>query len=194
MIQLLAVRLTEYSVERRWIENSSFEWCKYAIEKWIGRLIFTILTVLVMVMTHSFVKLLSFISVFALFRQRQGGWHAKHFWSCQVISIGMMMLVALAPNTIFEYISSNVWIAVSMLTTLCTFALKPVYPQCVHFSAEEKTANVMRRNYLLGGLFILQCVCYFSTNLQILVCSILGLAIADVSVLLEYLCIKLRKD
>lgn len=193
MIQILAIRITEYAVAHQWIDSLHARWCNYAIEKWLGKLIFALLFVVAAIITDSFMELFVFICTFVLFRQRQGGWHSKHFWSCQIISIGMVLLIALIIGPCLEGLRNDFVTVASLLVVGGTFALKPAYPVQLHFSKAEKQANIKRRNHLLIGLCILQCLCFIGSFSSLIVYSFLGLAIADISVLLEHIII-IRKD
>lgn len=192
MVQTLATRLAEYAVAHQWIEASYRKWCSYAIEKWLGKLIFAALFIAVSILTNSLLRMLPFIFTFLLLRRRQGGWHANHFWSCQIISIGMVLFVEVMLGPAIEQIQNEILMISGVLLIVCTFALRPAYPTSAHFSDAEKHANLKRRNQLLIGILILACLAYAFSWFHQIAYIFLGLAIADVSVLLAH--IYSRKD
>lgn len=186
------MKLADFSVKQKWIEPEEVLWCSYAVQKWIGTLIFVCLCVGIAVVSDSEIPLLIFSIVFFMFRRRLGGWHANHFLICQLLSIGTVILIVTVIGPLLEQIDTRLlWIADIILVGFA-FAGKPAYPTQVHFSHEDILGNMKRKNQLLLILVLFQCICWKSFRFQHVVYSFLGLAIAELSVLLEY--ISQKKD
>ena len=185
MIQKIASSLTDYSIERQWIDPSKAQWCRYALEKRLGMMLFAAMCCLLAAATATWVELFSFVLTFYLFRQRLGGLHAKTFWSCQLISLGTMIAAVILIGPILERASPTVLIGSDILLIVCTFFLKPVYPDSAHFTQEVRAANTKRKNQMLLELLLLQLFTLKLSGFLFLIYSFLGLAIADFSVLLQ---------
>jgi accessory gene regulator protein AgrB len=194
MVQKFAIKLADFSVKQKWIEPGEVLWCSYAVQKWIGTLSFVCLCVGFAVVSGSEIPLLIFSIVFFMFRRRLGGWHANHFWICQLLSIGTVILIVTAIGPFFEQVDTRLlWIA-DIILVGCAFAGKPAYPKQVHFSYEDILGNMKRKNQLLLILILFQCICWKLFRYQHVVYSFLGLAIAEFSVLLEYISQKRMND
>lgn len=185
MIQKIASNLTAYSIERQWIDPSKAQWCRYALEKRLGMMIFAAMCCLLAVVTAAWAELFSFVLVFYLFRQRLGGWHAKTFWSCQLISLGTLIAAVILIGPILEQADPSVLVGSDALLIACTYFLKPVYPASAHFSQEVRAANTKRKNQMLLGLLLLQLMILKLSGFLFLIYSSLGLVIADLSVLFQ---------
>lgn len=183
MIQKIASNLTDYSIERQWIDPSKAQWCRYALEKQLGIMFFAAMCCLFAAVTATWAELFSFVLIFYLFRQRLGGLHAKTFWSCQLISLGTLIAAVTMIGPILEQAEPSVLIGSDTLFIACTYLLKPVYPASAHFSQEVRAANTKRKNQMLLGLLLLQFVSLKLSGFLFLIYSFLGLAIADLSVL-----------
>lgn len=185
MIQKIASNLTDYSIAHSWIDPSKAQWCRYALEKRLGMVFFAAMCCLLAAVTATWAELFSFVLIFYLFRQRLGGLHAKTFWSCQLISLGAMIAAVIMIGPILERASPTVLIGSDILLIVCTFFLKPVYPDSAHFSQAVRAANTKRKNQILLGLLLLQLLTLRLSGFLFLIYSFLGLAIADLSVLFQ---------
>lgn len=185
MIQKIASELTDYSVAHSWIDSSKAQWCRYALEKRLGAMFFTAFCLLIAAVTATWIKLFSFVAVFYLFRKRLGGWHAKTFWTCQLLSFGTVITAVVIIGPIMEYTKLPFLICADILLSVFTCLLKPAYPASAHFSQEVRAANTKRKNQLLFGLILLQFLSLKLGQVLFLIYSCLGLAIADLSVLFQ---------
>lgn len=182
MIQKIASSLTEYSINRHWIASSKKQWCRYAIEKHLGLLLFASSCIFIAAITSTWLELFSFMLTFYFFRQRLGGCHANTFWSCQAVSIGTVVIVILIIGPILEQLNPIIIFGINALLILFTYYLKPAYPDSVHFSKSVCLANTKRKNQLLFLLIFLQLLNLAMSNSSFLIYSFLGLATTDFSV------------
>lgn len=186
MIQKIASSLTVYSVSHNWISSSKTQWCQYALEKWLGMLVFVAICCLFAAITSTWIEVLIFTSVLYLFRRRLGGWHARTFCYCQLISIGTVIATILFIGPLLEFVAATTLIILDISIIICTYALRPIYPGSAHFTQDITLANTKKKDHLLLILVIFQCIFLKLDFSLFLTYSFLGLAIADISVLLQY--------
>lgn len=191
MIKQLAISATKYFVSRNWIDATQSEWCQYAIEKQLGKILICTICLIFMALTHTWNKVLPFVVVFNLFRERMGGWHAKHFWSCQAMSTGLVVLITFIIGPFMECMYLPMQIALDILAVTITYFASPVYPIEAHFTQAVKHSNSKRKNQMLLILVVLQGMTMSFFGVIFLVYSLLALLFTDLSVLLQYF--KLQK-
>lgn len=189
----MAIKLTGYCVAKNWIDDSKFAWCSYAIEKQIGASIFFVITLIIALIFSSFVETISFAAVFYIFRSRMGGWHAKHAWSCQMISTGITVLVILLIGPAIERINPFPVLIANFVLIAGMLIIKPVYPLQVHFTQEEMHANYRQKNKMLLILSLIQAISCIFISSKITIYSFLGLIATAITVVLEYIT-QFRKD
>lgn len=193
MIKKLATSITRYSIMHNWIDHSHYAWCQYALEKELGKILFFSICLLWMKFTHTWFETSSFIFVFYLFRSRMGGWHAHQVWSCQLISIVLVIIVTfgVGPFIISKY--QYLLIPLNITIIAATFFVSPVYPVEAHFTQAVKVSNKSRKNIMLLILIVLQGATIIILGPAFLTYSLLALLITDISVLLQYFTLK-QKD
>ena len=192
MIKKLATSITQYSIMHNWIEHSQYAWCRYALEKELGKIPFSIICLVLMKFTNTWVAISSFVLVFCIFRSRMGGWHARHIWSCQLISVTLVVFVTFILGPFIECMQHSMIFALDIAIIGVTLFLSPVYPSEAHFSQEVKALNNSRKNVMLLVLLIFQGVDMVIAGPSFLIYSLVALLITDISVLLQYL--KLKKE
>lgn len=186
MIHRIADRFAKHCVANGWIEESKIYWCRYAIEKRLGTAVFVVLVLIWLMITKTYIKTLTFVIVLFAFRRRIGGWHSQNAWSCQIISIGTVVLAVSLVGPAMERLALNILIFMDVTLMISTFFINPVYPAQAHFSQAEKHANAKRKNILLLILCLVQGISWTFMNSNITVYSFLGLAAAVVAVALGY--------
>lgn len=194
MIKQLASSIAHYSIAHNWIDESYIEWCQYTMEKQIGKLIFGTICLLLMGLTQTWFEVITFVLTFYLFRERLGGWHAKHYWSCQAISIGVVALSVFIIGPLVNRMSLPKLIILDAFGLLITYFTVPLYPTAVHFSDEIKHSNTKQKNVLLLIFTIAHALTITIWDHMFLTYSLIALVIADLSVLLLYLTSKREDD
>ena len=192
MIKRLATSITEFSIAHNWIDHAHYAWCQYALEKELGKMLFFVLCLFLMELTHTWLEVGSFILVFYLFRSRMGGWHAQHVWSCQLISMTLVIIVTFVLGPFVESMHQSVRIALDLVIIIITFFVPLVYPLEAHFTQTIKKSNMVRKNVMLFVLAILQGTNLFIIWSPFLTYSLIALLFTDISVLLQYF--KLKKE
>ena len=192
MIKRFAALITKYSVTHNWIEGSQYAWCQYALEKQLAKTLFFFVCLLLVIFTHTWVEVGAFILVFYLFRSRMGGWHASHVWSCQLVSIALVIMITFIIGPIVKHLGQPTLITVDITIVTITFFVTPLYPVEAHFTQTVRTSNMTRKNVMLLILIILQGISMIALGPSFLAYSLLALLITDLSVLLQYL--KTKKE
>ncbi len=187
MLQKIAYKIATYSAARSWIDSSKIPWCQYALEKQLGALFFLALCVLLAIITSKWLELFTFVSVLYIFRQRLGGWHTKHFWSCQLVGLGVVIVSIKIVGPMLEALPSYAVLIINLIALFVAFFIRPVYPTSAHFPQEIRQANSKQKNRHLLILAILQCLSVAITLNRFLIYSCLGLTIVVASVMLEYM-------
>lgn len=192
MIKQFASVITQYSVTHDWIESSQYAWCQYALEKQLAKMLFFFVCIILVIFTHTWVETGSFILIFYLFRSRMGGWHANHVWSCQIISIALVIMITFVVGPFLECLRQPTLIVIDITIITVTFFVAPLYPVEAHFTQAVKISNMTRKNIMLLILMILQGISLVVSGPSFLTYSLLALLITDFSVLLQYF--KLKKE
>lgn len=192
MVKRLAATITQYCISHNWIECSKSQWCQYAAEKILGKLAFSWQCLLLGILTGRFCEMIVFVLTFYAFRERMGGWHANHFWSCQILSVAITVSAVIFFGPCLEGASLLFSVTINIIIVLLTCCSKPAYPVAVHFTAEIKYLNTKKKNRMLIGLVVFQIFTLIVCDSTIFVYSLLALAFTDFSVLLQY--IKLQKE
>lgn len=186
MVRQITTLVTQYAISRNWIDISQYDWCQYALEKQLGTTLFFFICLLLMVVTHKWFEMISFTFVFYCFRMRMGGYHANHVWSCQLISLGLVILFVFVIGSFMECICQPIVIAIDIVVICITYFAKPVYPMEVHFTPAIAVSNIKKKNKLLLGLAVSQIILLMMHGMLFLTYSLLALLITDVSVLFQY--------
>lgn len=186
MVRQIATLVTQHSISRNWIDVSQCGWCQYALEKQLGKTLFFFICLLLMVVTHKWVEMISFTFVFYCFRMRMGGCHANHVWSCQLISLGLVILFIFVIGPFMECIWQPIIIAIDITAITITYFVRPVYPEEVHFTHAVAVSNTKKKNKLLLVLAVSHIIGLMMHSTLFLTYSLLALLITDVSVLLQY--------
>lgn len=194
MTDKLITSLSSCFLSRGWICTEDIPSFRYVLECFIGRITFLSLLALVCIILHCYEEALSFSVVLLIFRRRMGGWHARSRWLCQMLSIGSVILVSCLLGPLLSKAPFWITISANILLILTSFLLSPVYPPQMHFSAEEKTGNIRKKNQFLLILLILQFPLVKLFNYEILSYINLGLCFGMTSLFIEYISNLNRKD
>lgn len=177
--------MAAYCVSRNWIDYSKLNWCSYAIERRLETALFAFIVFAFSLITKTYLKSFSFVFTLYFFRSRMGGWHAKHVWSCQLISVGTLIVAVLLVGPILEKMRSLTLLILDILTIVTVFFTKPVYPQQAHFTQSEIKANIKSRNLMLIVLILVQGISLWLAEKTITLYSCLALMFTVMAVLLE---------
>ncbi|MEG2718727.1 MAG: accessory gene regulator B family protein [Clostridia bacterium] len=179
-----AIKLADYCVARGWIGEERYYWCVFAMEKWLLLSAFGFIVVCWMCFSGRYLETLFFLLPLYLLRRRMGGWHAQHAWTCMLIS----MVVIICAGYIGDALEQNnvyIMVMIDIAVILCGMSLKPAYPHQAHFTQDDAAANEKKKNHLLLGVLCFQLLTVAFGNDEILTYTLLGIALAIVSVIIE---------
>lgn len=185
MIHAASQQIASYCVKQAWVEEKNMAWCVYAIEKKLLTLLFFLGVTVCAAVCGKYIEAASFTLALYFLRRRLGGWHAGHVWSCQLLSIllvlaalasGPRLLAAAAP---FQLLAGNI------IIMAWAFVLRPVYPPQLHFDAKAQAANRNKKNLILLFVALIQAAAWLCGRLEIVVFSSFGVLAGVISVYIE---------
>lgn len=177
--------LTSIFLRKGWISEQDIPYCRYSLQFLFGKVSFFVLLFITCAVLDCYKEALFFSIVLLSFRKRMGGWHAKHPWLCQIISIALVIFSVSVLGPQLTKLQPPTIIAINCITILISFFLPPAFPPQLHFNQEEKYANVQKKNQMLVLLSALQPILVFLFSPKILIFSSLGLLFGISSVLIE---------
>lgn len=130
------------SVVRSLIKNNAIEMKKAEVYQYGFEILFSSITtfliaVLSGILLHCFTAAMLFFIIFAMFRQICGGYHAKHYWRCNLLFLGVINAVLVVyrffPTDRFTTMH-YIFLLVSLLI-ICIYA--PVENENKPLSAEQ---------------------------------------------------------
>lgn len=184
MIRKSAVALSSAICKREWIKAENFEWCVYALEKWLGLFLFATTVILWMIISGLYFESLTFLVPFYLLRRRVGGVHAKRASVCFVISVDLVIFVSLFLGSVVMRLPTWLLIVINSGTMILGMTLRPAYPPQIDFTEEEKEANYQRKNLFLLFLMIIQHLSLFF-NTKFVAYSFCGVGVCVITVLIQ---------
>ena len=117
--------ITDKSLKKNWISNDQREICCYAIERRLGSTLFLLLLLLVALVAGEFLRTISFVSVFFVFRRRMGGWHANSALLCFILSLSIVLISIFFIGPAAERLPFSVILSVNILFSVILFILPP---------------------------------------------------------------------
>lgn len=185
---------TEYCIKRKWIESSIRDWGIYAFEKKLLSLSFFVMLCLLAGIIKKPLEVATFSATTIMFRRRIGGWHAAHAASCQCLSIAIVILAVGFCGPLVLKLPTVVIYCVDFLTMVIGFLISPCYPQQLNFTMDEIAANTKKKNHVICWIIVIQiCSLVFLKN-TVVVYSLLGMLTGILSVYIEKLHQRTRKD
>lgn len=154
----LAIKITDASIERKWIKPDDAPWCTYAIENKLMSAVVLISIFILALLLRAFLQAVIFICIFSGLRHRMGGWHAPYAWICIIASLCMVLAVILfAGPFVMQFPISAVW-RIDIIVLTIALITKPVYPVQTHFNYDILCENNKRKNWFIIVLLLIQCV------------------------------------
>lgn len=144
MIHAMSRKLTNIFYRNSWIRKDQIAWCIYGVEKAISWCFFCAMIMIYICISKKVVETFLFISVFYLFRQHLGGYHTKHHWSCQILSVGLVVAICSLIGPIIENLDSCFLYFVNIYDLIILFFLEPSFPKQMHLTEKEKRFHKYR--------------------------------------------------
>lgn len=137
MILFLSRSVVRSLIKNDAIEMEKAEVYQYGFEILFSSIITFLIAVLSGILLHCFAASMLFFIIFATFRQICGGYHAKHYWSCNLLFLGVISAVLVVyrffPTDRFTTMH-YIFLLVSLLI-ICIYA--PVENENKPLSAEQ---------------------------------------------------------
>lgn len=186
MIHAASQRIAHYCVKQSWVKKEDVAWCSYAIEKKLLTALFFFWLTLCAFVCGKYIEMGAFTLVFFFLRRRIGGWHAERAWSCQILSVVLVLsnVFAVGPLLITHMPMVGLFLA-DIVVFVWALILKPIYPPQVHFGTPEKQANNKKKNQLLVAVLLIQIIAGLLQKNIVIVYSGLGVLTGIISVYIE---------
>ncbi|MGM9542894.1 MAG: accessory gene regulator B family protein [Candidatus Limivicinus sp.] len=156
MLRQGAEKLTKVFCKRNWVDEDRRDWCAYAVEKWLGILLFFFAVTVWTLISGRYLETLSFLVPFYLLRRRIGGYHAKSQALCFFLSIAIVIFVSAFLGAWLLALPEKLLLMLDAAAIALTLIVSPAYPPQINFTEAEKKANLVRKNILALGIFLAQ--------------------------------------
>ena len=143
--------------------------------------LFSTIVLIYVLISKKTMEAISFISVFCLFRQHLGGYHTKHHWSCQILSVGLVVAICSLIGPIAEKLNLGFLLFANGCALIILFLIKPSFPKQMHLTSYEEEFHKRRVKELVVVCAGMQClIVLFSKNAYVY--TLLGLIAIIISV------------
>lgn len=192
MYSKLSNKISLTLASRGLIAEDEINWCAYILVRWLSTLTLCLLFLIAVLILGRFFRLICFCIPLLLLRRRIGGWHTKHIWSCQLLSLSvpLFFVYIVGPRiSLLDY-----WIvALGCLSINVTaLILKPIYPPQTHFDKAVACANSKKKNQLVLLIVAFQVVSIPLIGLDVMIYSSLGSLSAVLSLVAEKIAQKIK--
>lgn len=185
MIHQLSCHFASYCVTHDIIDQQHFSHLQYKTEILLRTLVFMLCLILLSAITHLQIEIGILTLTIYLFRKRMGGWHASRPWICFIISLALILIMTLIVAPLATNAPKSMFFLLCLALDFVVAILPPAFPPQLHFSTQEKNANIKRKNQLLVIVIIIQIIAFLWCDFRIVIYTFFGLAITVISVLLE---------
>ena len=160
MISFLSEHIIRVFMKNDIIENEKSEIYQYGFEILVSSVITFMITVLTGLILNCLLASLLYFFIFAVMRQICGGYHAKHYWSCNLL----FAIVTLFVLSVFKYFPINVFaighyifLAVSILVI---FVYAPIENKNKPLSKYQKGLFKIVSRIAVTLLAVISCLFY----------------------------------
>ena len=185
MIHILSCYFASYCATHDIIDQQHFSHLQYKTEIFLQSMVFVFCIILLSAITHLQIETGILTLTIYLFRKRMGGWHASRPWICFIISLALILIMTLIVAPLANDAPKSIFFLVCLALDFVVAILPPAFPPQLHFSTQEKNANIKRKNQLLVVVIAIQIIAFLWCDFRIDIYTFLGLAITVFSVLLE---------
>lgn len=161
MVHGMAISVASFFVRKKYISDKLYDWCVYAVERRIQKLLVLIAILIIAGFTHTVLESLIFYVGFILFRKRMGGYHASSSMRCLVISVLLIQAGVKGFQPILEPYAHFWGICFGIIVISIVLFVPPANHPNMHMTPEEVQANWARAKstlvplvaVLMAGLF-----------------------------------------
>lgn len=190
MVDRLSRHLATLCASRNIIDQQYVPHLQYKAEIVLRSSLFSLFLILIAFLLQKPLEVFTYSLTIYLVRRRMGGWHAPKPWICQLLSVGIVLLMTLLVGSLFTKIPRNIFFFPCLALDILSFFLSPAYPSQLHLTVQEEKANNKRKNAVLAFVALIQILAFLSWDYRIVIYTFLGLATTVITVLLEKICLK----
>lgn len=139
-MECLCERLAERMIRGGLLEADKKDWMVYILQKWAMKCSSVILFVVLLGLLIGWVNAIVFYTVTARLRAYAGGWHARKFWLCTVVSAVSALVLGLIAPMIVRCPGAVLWLTVTLSTAVLVY-VAPVAPINLPFTPAERAAH-----------------------------------------------------
>lgn len=185
MVHKLSCYLTKWFYQHKWIEESNYEWCIYAVEKKLLQICYLLILSVCFVASKQYLNAFVFMATLYILRCRIGGWHAPYNWLCiSLTTIAALIVIYFFAPALMNTNDIFIWV-LDILLLVVTFLTDPIYPPQLHFDQEVVSANRRKKNVILIYIVLIQIVSFGFGMEQILIFSFNGMLVSVLLVFIE---------
>lgn len=153
MIREISKRLTEYLIKEDVIEFTSKEVYNYCFESTLVVLLSYTVLLLLSLMFSEFISTFIFVAFFTLFRKTSGGFHAKNYTICGIISlISYLFFLFILKNMTFLFNYNSLIMIISLAII---FVLSPISDKNKPFSYKQyRLFKIISRSFSISFVMI----------------------------------------
>ena len=181
MIHAMSKRLTKTFFANGWIKDNQIDWCIYSIEKAISWCFFSTMILIYIVVSKKTMEVIFFTSVFCLFRRHLGGYHTRHHWTCQILSVGLVVAICSLIGPIAEKLNFGFLLFANGCALIILFLIKPSFPKQMNLTSDEEKFHKRKVKELVVACAGMQCLIAL-LNKNAYVYTLLGLIAVIISV------------
>ena len=181
MIHAMSKRLTKTFFANGWIKGDQIDWCIYSIEKAISWCFFSTIVLIYVLISKKTMEVIFFPSVFCLFRRHLGGYHTRHHWTCQILSVGLVLAICSLIGPIAEKLNFGFLLFANGCALIILFLIKPSFPKQMNLTSDEEKFHKRKVKELVVACAGMQCLIAL-LNKNAYVYTLLGLIAVIISV------------
>lgn len=139
-METLAVKLTEKFIDREIISSDKKETYITGLKLILSDIINFSLIFIIGILTKSFIYSCIYLIVFWTVRKFSGGFHAKAYWICRIVTVGTYILILLVSGMIINYHVIIVPIC-NIFSVITMIAFAPIRHPNKDLTGKEVKAN-----------------------------------------------------
>ena len=160
MLTKIATLLTIQLQKNGVVSEESEDVYIYGFELLISFIFSTTIIITLGLIFDVFLETLCFLVVFILLRSFTGGYHAKKYWQCTIVTLAVYAFTMVLSKTILPNIA--VYTALVVVGVTVIFIMAPVENCNKPLSAAEKKRHKLVSIVLFVAFFLLSLLCYNS--------------------------------
>lgn len=193
MYETLAMRLTEFFINKNIIKNEDRDIYAYGYEVLISQIVYIVIMLIISLFFGAVFESILFFIGFYLFRKIAGGYHASTYIKCHLIfainQLLFLLLLIFYPN---KYIYIFILVA-AIITFVITFICAPLdHPNKKFEPKEFKRYKRLSRGFSVLFMLLVTAICFLDKNNTSFFCFSVGTLSASISLMYAFIERRLR--